>query len=145
MHILFFTYYVLSHKENNMLKKYLGGFSLLIFVFAFAAPLCVLTPPAASSDNYTFTQPYTAYYYCDDGTLLYTTTGTSTNTETVDHPEETCEIVGNVYWHYYQEGRLIDTIKEPRIECEHTDHGMTYVYNSNRVSYTRSASERACR
>ena len=128
-----------------MLKKYLGGFSLLIFVFAFAAPLCVLTPPAASDDNYTFTQPYTAYYYCDDGTLLYTTTGTSTNTAKVDHPDDDCSwYVSYVPGPAKAEGDI--HVKVRYFErCEHVDHGMTYVYNSNRVSYTRSASERACR
>ena len=128
-----------------MLKKSFAGFSLLIFVFAFATPLLFLINRVEADANYTFTQPYTAYYYCADGTLLYTNTGTTTNTAEVDHPEDTCEVVGTIYWHIYQEGKYLETIEEPNIECEHTDHGMTYVYNSNEVSYIYSASTGACR
>ena len=115
-----------------MLKKSLEVLSLLMFVFAFAVPLLVLTNPAVGSDNYTITQPYTAYYYCADGTLLYTSTGTSSNTATVNHPEDLCYIER-------------DEAGERWIVCYHRPHGMTYVYNSNEVSYIRSASAEACR
>lgn len=124
-----------------MLKKSLGVLSLMIFVFAFAAPLLLLTPPAAGSDNYTYHQPYTKYFYCPDGSVLYTISGTTVSTATVDHPEEYCYIYG------YDCGFDPDIgyVCKPQWICKHTDHGMTHVYPTNEVSYRRDASPRACR
>lgn len=124
-----------------MLKKTLGVLSLMIFIFAIAAPLLVLTPPAAGSDNLTITQPYTKYFYCPDGTLLYTITGTNTSTASVDHPEETCYISG------YDCGFDPDIgyVCKPQWYCAHTDHDMSYIHNPNEASYIRDASPEACR
>ena len=73
-------------KENKMLKKCFTGFSLLVFVFTAAVPLLFPTNQVIADANYQYSQPYTAYYYCPDGTLLYTTTGTTTNSVSIDHP-----------------------------------------------------------
>ncbi len=129
-----------------MLKQSLGGFSLLIFVFAFAAPLLVLTNRVEASDNYTFTQPYTKYYTCPDGRIVDTESGTTTNTATVNHPSD------RVFYEYRCWPLYYDYAAEKWIyECgnvevsEHTSHGMTYVYNSNRVYYYHRARLTACR
>ncbi len=129
-----------------MLKKSLGGFSLLMFVFAFATPLLVLTPPAASDDNYTYSQPYTAYYHCPDGTLLYTETGTTSNTVTQNHPPD--EIVEEYEcWPIYydwEEERWVEECGWVEYSL-HTSHDMTYVYNSNPVYYYYTINSSACR
>jgi len=129
-----------------MLKKISWGFSLLIFVFAFAAPLLVPTNPAVGSANYTFTQPYTKYYTCPDGRIAYTETGTTTNTATVNHPSD------QVFYEYdcwplyydYEEEKWVEECGNVEV-YKHTSHGMTYVYNSNRVYYYSNARLTACR
>ena len=129
-----------------MLRKSLGGFSLLIFVFAFAVPLLVLTNPAVGSDNYTFTQPYTKYYTCPDGTIAYTETGTTTNTATVDHPPDRVSYEYGCWplYYDYEADKWIEECGNVEVS-EHTSHGMTYVYNSNRVYYYYRARLTACR
>ena len=129
-----------------MLKKCFTGFSLLVFVFTAAVPLLFPTNQVIADANYQYSQPYTAYYYCPDGTLLYTTTGTTTNSTSVDHPpdtEKTIEVCG-YDWPYGYPGPKVWVCEDVTI-YEHTSHGTTYVYNSNEVTYTRSASEEACR
>ena len=125
-----------------MLKEFFGILSFLMFVCAFAVPLLVLTDPAVGDDNYTITQPYTAYYTCPDGTLLYTRTGTSSNTSTVNHPADILE----EYLHCYEEQWWpFDTVCETAYRYVHASHGMTYVYNASRVYYYYDASPEACR
>lgn len=127
--------------EGEQMKKSLGVLSLIIFVFAFAGPLLLLTPPAAGTDNYTYHQPYTKYFYCPDGTVLYTISGTTVSTATVDHPEN------YVYIYGYDCGfdpELGYVCKPQRISA-HTDHEMTHIYPTNEVKYRRDASPRACR
>ena len=59
------------------------SFSLLTLICVSAVLLFSLTHRVEGDANYTFQQPYTKYYFCEDGTLLYTRSGVTTNTAEV--------------------------------------------------------------
>ncbi len=129
-----------------MLKKSFTGFSLLVFVFTAAIPLLFLTNRVIADANYQYSQPYTAYYYCPDGTLLYTTTGTTTNSASSGHPADTEKVIEvcGYDWPYGYPGPRVWVCEDVTV-YEHTSHDTTYVYNSNEVTYTYSASAESCR
>ncbi len=115
-----------------MFKKILGGFSVLLFVFAFVMPLLVTTSTAYSTPNKRVFYRCEVTTVCPDGTVLsrYTEWRSMLVTDSNHPPDgEFC----------YDTGQ--------GIQCDpvHTDHGTSIVFNQGLTKITRYASARACR
>ena len=115
-----------------MLKKILGGFSVLLLAFAIVMPLLVTTNTAYSTPNKRVFYRCEITTYCPDGSIFsrYIEWRSMSVTDS-DHPPdgEFCYDTG--------QGKQCDPV--------HTPHGITDVINQGLTKITRYASERACR
>lgn len=119
-----------------MLKKILGGLSLLIFTLAFTMPLLVITNTANSEGNRVDYYLYRVHMVCPDGSVIgsYDEWRSSSWTDS-DHPPDNCG-----YWNFGD-----DNNPDWQFACLHVDHGYTYrVYDTPTDTYTYM-SEEACR
>lgn len=128
-----------------MLKNALGGISCLALLFAFTAPLLVMTSHVEADDNYQLRQPVIHYYVCDSGEIWGSTSYVRTTTLEVDHPPDDCR------WHYLCWDVYNWETEEWEEECEwayicaHVDHDMYYVYNSRpSIRYIDNHDAAAC-
>ena len=119
-----------------MSKKILGGLFLLIFVFAFAMPLLVITDTASSDDNRVDYYLYRVHAVCPDGSVMGSYDEWRSSSWTDDnHPDPNCD-----YWEF---GDPDDPYWE--FACLHVSHDTTYrVYDTPTDTYTY-ISEAACR
>lgn len=115
-----------------MLKKILGGFSVLLLVFVIVMPLLVTTNTAYSTPNKTVFYRVLVKLVCPDGQVIgsYSEWRSMSVTDSNHPPDgEFC----------YDTGQ--------GIQCDpvHTDHGTTYVFNSGVTVINKPVSARACR
>ena len=124
-----------------MLKKILGGLSLLTFVVAFTMPLLVTTNTANSDDNRVDYYLYRVHLTCPDGSVI----GSYDEWRSVswtgdDHPPNNCG-----YWEFdnLETEDPDDTYWE--FACLHVSHWTTYRVYDTPTNTNVDVSERACR
>ena len=115
-----------------MLKKILGGFSVLLLVFAIVMPLLVITDTAYSTPNKRVFYRCEITTVCPDGSILssYSEWRSMLVTDS-NHPPD---------WKF-----CFDAGQGIQCHYHHTEHWITYVINQGVTLITRYASERACR
>ena len=101
-----------------MLKKSLGGFSLLIFVFMFTAYPLIVVNIADATPNVTYDRSHTVYYVCPDGGIGHSYTNECITEDEYNHPPNVEVLKG-----YEPEPGTGFPI--PIYEEEHKDHNMT--------------------
>ena len=113
-----------------MLKKSLGGLSLFVFVYMFAAYPLIVVKTADADNNVVYDRSHTVYYMCTNGGgLAYSVTYENKTGEEYNHPADTWVLTWKVedgtgfrYQHWDQ---------------EHTFHNVTY--NDLTTSETKTA------
>ena len=116
-----------------MLKKILGGFSVLLLVFAIVMPLLVTTNTAYSTPNKMVIYYVITSLVCPDGSIIgsYSEWRSMLVTDS-NHPPD---------WQF-----CFDTGQGIQCDPQHTRHWITLVINSSgRTIITKRASARACR
>lgn len=74
-----------------MLKKYVGGLTLLIFIFTFVVPLLIGVNTADAGPTSILKQRWRTDFYCPDGSYATSSSGAYTVSESYDgHPEDDC-------------------------------------------------------
>ena len=74
-----------------MLKKYVGGLTLLVFTFTFVVPLFIGVNTADAGPASIVKQEWRTNFYCPDGSYATSSSGTYILSESYDnHPEEVC-------------------------------------------------------
>lgn len=106
-----------------MLKKSLGGLTLLVFTFTFAVPLFVGVNTANATPTIVHTQNWRTDFFCPDGTYATSSSGTHESTYYHGHPEDDCD------WTYTEDSPYLTWL------CAHTDHETTYHHNDT-LDYT---------
>ena len=74
-----------------MLKKYVGGLTLLVFTFTFVVPLFVGVNTADAGPTSIVKQVWRTNFYCPDGSYATSSSGTDILSESYEnHPPEQC-------------------------------------------------------
>lgn len=115
-----------------MLKKILGGFSVLLLVFAIVIPLLVITNTAYSTPNKTIFYRVLIKLTCPNGDVIgsYSEWRSMSVTDS-NHPPD---------WDF-----CFDAGQEIVCHPQHTNHGTTIVFNSGLTVINKPMSARACR
>ena len=120
-----------------MLKKYLGGLTLLIFTFTFAVPSFVAVNTVDAGYTNIYRQNWRTEFFCPDGTYATSSSGyKDLNSYNQNHPEPR-----RVWKKVHEHDPIICFIWCPRDSeydwvYEHTDHS-TYIYIDPVEDYTR--------
>lgn len=128
-----------------MARQFLGALCLLAVVAVFVTPALIVTGPASADYNHVYSQPYVKYWYCPDGTLLSTASGVTTHEVEIDHPPDTETIVEEIVRERGENPAEVIVIVIRRRVYVHTDHSVTYHYNSALVTYNYTVSDSVCR
>ena len=115
-----------------MFRKILGGFSVLLLVFAIVMPLLVTTNTAYSTPNKTIFYYVTVKLTCPNGDVIGSYSEWRSMSVTDDnHPPD---------WEFcFDAGQGI--VCHP----QHTNHGITTVINNGVTVINKPVGERACR
>ena len=115
-----------------MLKKILGGFSVLLLVFAIVMPLLVTTNTAYSTPNKKVLYRVIVKLVCPDGSVIgsYSEWRSMLVTDS-NHPDD---------WEF-----CYDTGQGIKCDPVHTSHGITLVINRGVTVINKPISARACR
>ena len=116
-----------------MLKKYVGGLTLLVFTFTFVIPLLVGVNTADAGPTIVFTQDWLTEFFCPDGTYATHSDGRHVNEFYTNHPEEDCwwEDTGHEPWCF-----IWCIGKHEVYICQHAKHDTTYHHNET-LDYTK--------
>lgn len=128
-----------------MLKKMLGGFSLLIFVLTFIMPLLIIPNTANSTDNRVDFYLYRIRLVCADGQVIgsYDEWRSVSWTDESTHPGDYCHWVEFCY-SVWKDGRWQEECEDIWV-CDHRDHNITYRLYDTPTYVDKPMSERACR
>lgn len=127
-----------------MLKKHLGGLTLLAFVFTFAGTLFLKVNPANADATLIVYQPVTTYYY-QCGVLQSSSSSTETYSYDFDHPEDSLNSREVQVYRVNAIG-IGEWVWEIVTELSHTSHSVETRYNNSTVVYhVEVVSEAACR
>ena len=72
-----------------MLKKYVGGLTLLVFTFTFVAPSLIGVNTADAGPTLVITQNWLTEFFCPDGTYATCSRGKHRTESNSNHPEPT--------------------------------------------------------
>ncbi len=119
-----------------MLKKYVGGLTLLVFTFTFVVPLLIGVNTADAHPTEIITLTWRTNFYCPDGSYSTRSRGVDVTESYDGHPEDDCKFVktdeielicgGGNCWEF------------PKVEwkCEHVDHPTTCTDRTEVTSVT---------
>lgn len=116
-----------------MLKKYVGGLTLLVFTFTFVVPLLIGVNTADAGPTLIITQNWLTEFVCPDGTYATESSGQHRTESYSNHPEDDCRLE----YHEHNEFCIIWCFKSGWTEvCDHVDHETTKLHNET-LDYTK--------
>lgn len=80
-----------------MLKKYVGGLTLLVFTFTFVVPLLIGVNTADAGPTLVITQDWMTEFVCPDGTYATESSGTHRSESYDGPPDDEC------HWEYNED------------------------------------------
>ena len=120
-----------------MLKKYVGGLTLLVFTFTFVVPLLIGVSTADADPTLIITQDWVTEFVCPDGTYATRSKGQHRTESYTNHPEDECEMElhrdPTHPWCFIVFGFCNDLWVEV---CEHVEHETTELHNET-LDYTK--------
>ena len=119
-----------------MLKKYVGGLTLLVFTFTFVVPLLIGVNTADASPTEVITLTWRTNFYCPDGSYSTYSSGVDVTESYDDHPDDKCKWVKTGEKELICGGGNCWEFDKVEWQCEHVDHGTTYTYEEDFSSVT---------
>ena len=109
-----------------MLKKYVGGLTLLVFTFTFVVPLLIGVNTADAGPTVVIKQDWMTEFFCPDGTYATYSEGEYVEESYDGHPDDKCKR----FISFEEEWTFI------KRRCVHVDHETTEIHNET-LDYTK--------